>query len=224
MQADTQIKAQAILQQFVANARPDGLGKLILLSSAHSGSGTSYVARQIAIAAAAHFLPYGQRVLLLDYDIHKQSHLQSLMSRGHVHGPYDATFNVAPFWQIYEGVQPNMRQVSGAAHNSLYIDSTSELAVTAFRWDQVSPSQNVMIMPSAPYWAELRRRFALIIIDGPALDRSPLSSDLFAYMDMNAIISTPQNSTSAQTMQMVQNIQNGSGKFSGLILNKTGQG
>lgn len=221
------ITAQSIFNQLQATPRADGFGKLILIGSAHSGSGTSYAARAIALAGAAHFKPLGQRVLLLDYDLYKQTQLQSVMETGAVNGPYDASFGVRPFWQIRAGVNQDSPELPAASYGSLYLQDITGLAVTVFRWDQIGANQSVNIISSPEYWAALRQNFAMVIIDGPALDRTNMSAALYPEMDHIAIAARPQIANSPQTLQMAQDIQAHSlhsgahlgGNFSGLILN-----
>lgn len=223
------ITAQSIFNQLRAGPRADvtnaDTGQLILMSSAHSGAGTSYAARAIALAAAAHFMPLGQRVLLLDYDLYKQTQLQALMQMGVVNGPYDASFGVTPFWQIRAGLHQDSPELPAASYASLYLVEARALAVTAFRWDQIGANQSVNIISSPDYWAALRQNFGMIIIDAPALDRSNMCTALYPHMDNVAITARPENANSPQTLQMAQDIQtynpNSTGVFSGLILNNT---
>jgi len=227
-QQSNDITAQSIFNHLRVSQRTGEAVQLILIGSAHSGSGTSYAARALALAAAAHFQPLGQRVLLLDYDLYKQGQLQALMGSGAVRGPYDASFGTMPFWQIRAGVNQDSPEMPAASYASLYIQDRTALAVTAFRWDQIGANQSVNIISATDYWARLRQNFAMVIIDSPALDRTNMAAMLYPEMDNIAIVAGPQTANSSQTLQMAQDIQSGNshqgGYFSGLILNDAANG
>ncbi len=218
IQTENHIIAQTILNQLQSSIRSDGLGQLVLISSAHSGDGVSYIARSIALAAAAHYAPMGQRALLLDYDIYKQCQLQALMDTGSVQGPYDASFGVVPFWQVQTEAVTGSTDCLTANYNSLYLQDQSGLATTVFRWDKIEANQTVNIIDAPHYWTALRQNFAMVIVDGPAIDRTNMSASLYPHMDSVAIVAKPQNAQSAQTLQMAKDVQRFGGQFSGLIL------
>jgi len=197
----------------------DGHGRLALISSAHSASGTSFIARAVAMAAAANLTPRGQRVLLLDYDLYKQCQLQMVMDAGQITGPYDASFGSMPFWQVRTGVTEDSYEVPPHAYNSLYLHDQTGLAISVFRWDLIGQGQSVNIIPSPEYWINLRRNFAMVIIDGPARDRTNISAALYPQVDATAIVAHRHNAASPQTLQMSQDIERFGGRFSGLILN-----
>lgn len=194
-------------------------GRLVLISSAHSASGTSFTARAIAMAAAGYFTPRGQRVLLLDYDLYKQCQLQMVMNMGQITGPYDASFGANPFWQVRTGVTEESYELPPQAYNSLYLHDQTGLAVSVFRWDLIGQGQSVNIISSPDYWINLRRNFAMVIIDGPASDRTNLSAALYPQVDVTAIVAGKQNAASPQSLQMSQDVERFGGRFSGLILN-----
>ncbi|MEP1231266.1 MAG: hypothetical protein ABJG88_11370 [Litorimonas sp.] len=222
---DTHIVAKAIYQNLCnqmgisVDGQYDGYGRLALISSTHSGSGTSFISRQIALEAAAQFAPLGKRVLLLDYDLYKQSQLQAIMNMGTINGPYDASFGVTPFWQVRTGITEDSYELSPEAYNSLYIQDQTGLAVSVFRWDLLGTSQAVNVIPAPDYWMKLRSNFAMVIVDGPASDRTNMSAALYPQVDTTAIVSLNQNASSPQTLQMVKDIERFGGRFSGLIVN-----
>lgn len=212
--------ARAIFQTLLAGPRRPNAGCLALICGAHSRNGTSYIARSVAFAAAEHFTPLGERVLLLDYDLYKQSQLEAVMATGAIHGPYDASFGVTPFWQVRAGILEDSPEIPAAAFASLYIQDQLGLAVSVFRWDQVGTNQSLRLITSPEYWAQLRQHFAMIIVDAPAIDRSNSSAILYPYMDTCAIAALPQNVSSAQTLQMRRDIEIVGGHCSGLIVNE----
>jgi len=221
---DNDSTAQAIFHQLQTLSQTDGFGQRVLLSSAHSASGTSFVARSIAMAAAAHYTPLGQRVLLLDYDIYKQSQLEAVMQMGPVNGPYDMSFGVTPFWQVRAGILDDSPELPAATYGSLYLQNESGLAVSVFRWDQIGSNQSVKVINTPDYWEALNHNFAMVIVDGPALDRTNMSAVLYPHMDATAIVATSQIARSPQTLQMAQDIQTFGGHFAGLILNDNTNG
>jgi len=230
MQGNNDITAQMIFNQLQGGQQqgaqqqgaPNQAGQLVLICSAHSANGTSFIARSVAMAAAAHYAPLGQRVLLLDYDLYKQSQLQEMMKAGPVHGPYDASFGVTPFWQVRAGILENSPELAAGSYASLYLQDHSGLAVSAFRWDQVGTNQSVHVVAAPDYWAALRQNFAMVIVDGPAADRTNMSASLYPHMERVAVVAQAHNSASPQTLQMTQDIQRFGGHFAGLILNETG--
>jgi len=216
--------AHAIFNQLQNAPRSGGAGQLVLLSSASSGCGTSFIARSVAFAAAAHYASHGQRVLLLDYDLYKQSQLQAMMQMGPVNGPYDVSFGVTPYWQVRAGILVDSPELPAATYASLYLQDQSGLAVSVFRWDQIGTNQSVKVVPAPEYWMALRRNFAMVIIDGPAIDRTNMSAALYPQVDTTAIVVGAQSAGDPQTVQMAQDIQRYGGHFSGLIKNDFSHG
>jgi len=139
---------QSVLASLSTPERGDGRAPVITMTAAHTGVGTSYVTRTLALLAAQHHAPqYGQ-----------------------VQGPYDATFGQEPFWQVSpDGVDEMGRRKSAALYGGLNLIGNTALAVTEFRWSEIKAGQSVHIRHAREYWHGLRDQFAMVIVDTPVV-------------------------------------------------------
>lgn len=215
-----------VLTQLCQETRADGHGQVVAIVSPHTGSGTSYVSRNLAILAAEHYGAYGQRVGLIDLDFSQQAQSAYFQTagaqskHGAVHGPYDATFGETPFWQVSpDSVAEDGSRQGDGLYCCLHLVADTGLAFTQFQWAQVKQGQAVHVVHVREYWHKIREHFALVIIDAPAFDRSDTAMTVISEADQTAIVNLTQRSTDPENADLASRIAAAGGQCAGMILN-----
>ena len=211
---------KAALGQIVRQSRADGRGRVFAVCAAQDNQGTSYCARGLAMAAAQ--LGFG--CLLVDMDISKNSQYQAVIAPdfirefGQMNGPYDCAFGQSPFWRVSPAqLNDDGERETDAHFMALHTLGQGQLSVTQFLWDKVKPGQNVNIAQARTYWHVLRDRYALTIIDVPALSRSQAGTTVFGEVDGTVVIS--ETTHDEATRALLSTIVEGGGKCVGVVLN-----
>lgn len=211
---------QAALGQIVRKSRADGRGRVFAVCAAEDNQGTSYCARGLSVAAGQ--LGFG--CLLVDMDISKNSQYKAVTAPdfirkfGQMSGPFDCAFGQAPFWRVSPTqVNDKGERETDANFMALHTLGQGQISVTEFLWDKVKAGQNVNIAPARTYWHVLRDRYALTIIDVPALSRSQAGTTVFGEVDGTIVISA--NTSDASTQGLLAKITEHAGKCVGVVLN-----
>lgn len=223
---DDQHPLQSVLSQLCMPARGDGRAPVFAIVSADTGAGTSYVARNMALLAAKHYSAYNQRVALIDFDITNQQQAAYFRSPaciaeyGEPMGPYDATFQVPPFWEVSpDGVDDSGRRKSTALYGGLHLIGGSGLAVTEFRWSEVKAGQSVHIAAAREYWNTIRDHFALVIIDTPAFDRTDIALTVVPEADKTVIVCGADMASHPSQQALSERITAADGRCAGMVVN-----
>lgn len=215
---------QSTLQALTQTPRPDGAAPIIAVMSAFSQSGSSHVARELALLAASS--PSHSRVGLFDLDINKQSQADyfdrpaPISQYGVLEGPFDATFGQVPFWQV----SPDMVDHEGgrsaaSSYCGLYMLGQTGLVLTRFDWASVKAGQSVHVANSPAYWQSARAQFSILIVDCPSSERTDIAMNVVPYADATIIVSPEHRSTDAAHGELSQIITGAGGICAGLILN-----
>jgi len=215
-----------VLTQLYGEGRVDGRAPIIAVTSPHTGVGTSYVARNLAILAAGHYGPYGHRVALIDLDLSSQSQsaffedLNTQAEYGPVQGPYDATFGQQPFWQV----SPDSLAASGHRQNeglycSLHMVGSTGLAYTKFQWAHVKAGQSVHIANVRDYWHAIREHFAVVFIDTPSFDQSDVALTVIPECDKTIIVNKDTAESDPENTNIAAKIKDVGGNCAGVVLN-----
>ena len=216
---------QTVLSSLCTPARGDGRAPVIAVTATDTGVGTSYVARILALLAAQHYSPYGQRVALIDMDITQQSQInffrQPTTPYGNVQGPFDATFGESPFWQVSpDGVDEFGRRKSAALYGGLNLIGNTGLAVTEFRWPEIKQGQSVHICAARDYWHKLRDQFALVVVDTPAFDRADTALTVVPEADKTVIVCANDTASQPSQKALSDRIEAEQGRCAGLVINE----
>ena len=216
---------QSVLSSLSTPERGDGRAPVITMTAAHTGVGTSYVARTLALLAAQHYAPLGRRVCLVDMDISQQSQMsffrEATHQYGQVQGPYDATFGQEPFWQVSpDGVDAMGRRKSAALYGGLNLIGNTALAVTEFRWSEIKAGQSVHIRHAREYWHGLRDQFAMVIVDTPAFDRADTALTVVGEADKTVLICSPETAKLPAQKLLSDRINAAQGRCAGLVINE----
>lgn len=216
----------SVLSQLCTPARADGRAPVIAVTSTHSGVGSSYVARNLSLLAAAHYQPFGHRAALIDLDLGQQSQTEFFENPGQhavygaLNGPYDATFGVAPFWQVSpDGLDSDGNRKSAAIYGSLHLVGQTGLAVTRFNWTEVKDGQSVHIQEARDYWHALRDQFAVVIVDTPAFDRGDTALTVTTEADKTIIVCDAARAADPAQKALSDKITENGGRCAGLVVN-----
>jgi len=210
---------RSVLSGIYAHKREEGSGKIVQITSAKSGVGTSYIARNLALLASADLAPSGQRVVLIDYDVYQmaQSHYFFAPQRvGDMTGPYDASYTQSGFWAA-QNSQGQSREVSDLC--AFYLDNHTGLAVSTFLMDRLSPDERIALRQVPHYWQNLRRHFAFIIVDAPALDRASEALTLAPLSDTTILVADATDAQNPDHESAKNAVLDAGGRYEGLLLN-----
>lgn len=215
----------AVYNGLASRARPDGQGAIYALVSPHSGAGTSHIARQLALIAAAN-TGSGSQILLVDMDVQKNAqslwfNTPSAQSKyGRAEGPYDASFGAQPFWRVSPTMlNENGEGLSDSNYVSLHLLQGLPLAYTQFHWEEFRQGQSVHIQNARAYWHALRSRFDKVFIDLPAMDRANILSTVAPEADSSILVCGTQNQNSPDLKTAAQSLTACGARCSGVILN-----
>ena len=227
MVMNNQNPLQGVLSTLCAPPRVDGRGPVIAVTAAYDGVGSSYVARNLAILAAQHYGPFGQRVALVDLDLTQQtqsaffSDPMQQASYGPMQGPYDATCGQTPFWQVSpDGVDDDGNRKSAARYGALYLIGDTGLTVTKFNWDEIKDGQNVHLVASRDYWHAMRDQFAVIIVDTPSFQRADTALTVIPEADKTVIVCDGARASDPAQKALSERITENEGRCAGLVINE----
>ena len=216
---------QGVYEHLAAETRADGKGKIYVFTSPKSGSGTSYIAREMALIAAG-ATQADQHVLLLDMDL--QNNAQSAYFFGHENqsiygapnGPFDATFGTVPFWNVTpSAVNEQGQNVSNNHFMSLHMLDQTGISFSHFHWEKFIDGQNVHVQSARPYWHVLREHFSAIFIDTPGIDRANVLHTVAAEADANVLVSASSDANSPVLSELMHSITDMGASCAGVILN-----
>ena len=212
-------------QTLSQDKRPDGRGSIYALTSPTSGTGTTYVARNMALIAARQ-MPAGKQVLIVDMDIQSNEQAnwffspQTQSQYGIPEGPYDACFGTIPFWRVTPSmVDDNGQNLTDSHFMSLHVVNSANIAFTRFQWEQFRDGQSVHIQNARGYWHKLREYFGAIIVDTPALDRADIITTICPEADNTILVCASKNANEKPIGDAFTRIKAVNGRCAGVILN-----
>lgn len=202
-------------------SRADGRGRIFAVASGAAQSGTSFVARQLALTAVS----TGFQCALIDMGLTENAHYEALSQPhmqahyGKLAGPYDAGFEVDPFWHVSPMLVDDTGQnQSHASFVGLYMLGQTGLVVTRFLWDKLGNGQNVHIAQARNYWHALRDRYPVSFVDVPSVSQSDAGQTVYGEMDGVILVSTQSNAPENQIV--LSQISASNGKCIGAIINR----
>jgi len=210
---------RSILSGIYRHNQQQGLGKIVQITAAKSGDGTSYVARNLALLASSDLAQSGQRVALIDYDTSQRAQSQYFFAPQRINGmsgPYDASYGQSGFWAAQDR-QGQSREISDLC--AFYLDGHTGLAVSTFLTDRMFDGETIVLRQVLEYWQNLRRHFAFVIIDSPAMDRWHEALTLAPLVDTTVLVAEAERANDPTHEMAKQAILNAGGRYEGLLLN-----
>ncbi len=185
------LAGQRLIYQF---CHGQSAGAIVQLIAATSGEGTSTLVRDLALIAAR---MTGMRVLLLDIDPPGNKQISALRDQYGIAG-----LDMTPH---------------SAEHGAMFVH---RLALGGLHVTETRRTQGTL----APAWDKmfdaLRTNFELILVDGPAIDRSYDSVMLAPAVDTNLLVVEAQRTRSAVAQNLRDRVLDVGGTIGGVILNK----
>lgn len=224
---DNQHPLQAVLSTLCTPTRADGRAPVIAVTSAHAQVGSSYVARNLALLAAQHYVDFGQRVALVDLDLATQAQYgffneplqQSIF--GPLSPAYDATFGVTPFWQVSpDNLNADGTRMAAARYGALHLVGDTGLAITRFNWGEVKDGQTVHIAAARDYWHALRDQFAVVIVDTPAFQTADTALTVVPEADKTVIVCDSARASDPTQKALSDRINEAGGRCAGMVINE----
>ncbi|WP_395647872.1 hypothetical protein [Terricaulis sp.] len=156
-----------------------GSGRVVMFVAARRGEGTSTIVRN-ALTFAGSGAVYG-----VDLDL-KRNALAAEVAKEATLGPaIDGRLNGASFYSITDASGRPIAESKPAF--SYHRVDRSKVFVGAFD-DTVVPGGRVLLTPGEEYWNAARAGGATVIVDAPAILRSPVAVRMAEYMDAVVLV------------------------------------
>lgn len=157
-----------------------GTGRVVMFVAARRGEGTSTVVRN-ALKAAGTNAVYG-----IDLDL-KRNALATEMAKDATLGPaIDGRLNGASFYSL-AGADGRARAETTPVFSYHRVDR-SKVFVGAFDEKAAGAGGRVLLSPGQDYWNAARAGGATVIVDAPAILRSPVAVRMAEYMDAVVLV------------------------------------
>lgn len=192
--------------------------------SAHEGEGTSSVAASFALLAAR---KSQKATWLLDLDLRRNAAFAAF-EKGFARGvgkpgrAYDASLRTDPIYSVSAPARP--RPASGPTPKLLSVHEIEKtrLLVSRFRNELVGRDQRVNLRAQPDWWLKVRQAADWIVIDAPALTRSPVGLGMAAEADGVFIVVKADDTGPADVSGLRDEIIAQGGHVAGLVLNRMG--
>jgi Mrp family chromosome partitioning ATPase len=201
---------------------PGGPGRVLQFVSAESGEGVSTVAREFARFVAA---DARRGVWLVELDVYKGEHHAVLAAAPERYGALGEATRASPNETSFFSVDPKLQGVDGRSWpDSRYLDAypvgERRWWVTRFRREALKPGQEVRILNTPGYWNTLRAHSDWVVIDAPALARSPASVALAPLVDANVLVVSGESRDIASAQRLRAALTEAGGRCAGAVFNK----
>lgn len=202
----------------------DTAARMMVFTSARTGSGTSTVAREFARLAAR---KAKRGVMLVDLDFFANGQLLafSMPDMQQLYGPIGSAVSASPegfaFWRIAPAlVQPDGQAVEAGRYLTVHQVGKAPLWVTRFHHEALRRDQRIQIVHNKPYWDLMRGAADLIVIDAPPYERSRAGLTLARAADELVIVVDADMQDDPLIAQMRDDIKNRGLVCSGVIVNR----
>ena len=203
-----------------------GPSRTLQFIAAHTGEGTSTLARELALYAASRLT---QPVWLVSLDVVSNVQIEAALAQPLRFGTVGEMNQASPDGSMFFCVQPVGRDRRGRAiADARYLVAHSvcdqALWITRFRHDLFEAGQMVQILPETDYWDALKAHSGLIIVDCPALDRSMDGLTMAPFMDQTVMV-VAADGASVSGPALLKNALTASGAHCvGLVFNRAPEG
>lgn len=199
-----------------------GRARIIQVTAARSGEGASTVARELAHYAAR---KAGRSVWLVDLDLATASQHAAIAAEAGRYGALSQAVQASPDGSAFFTVQPPARTAQGevwpdARYLAAYRVGGARWWVTRFMRERLVGRQAVQIVPTADYWNALRKFAEVIIVDGPAPDRSRAALAVAPFMDQTVLVVAADKADVRAPAQLRDAIGSAGGTVTGLFFNR----
>ncbi len=198
-------------------------GVVLQFMGVHAGAGVSTCARAFARLMTPRL---SRGVWLFDLDFYTNAQHCVLTSEraqafyGAAGPGMDASMDTAPlFWRVHpELVREDGRKAGDRFYLNMHQIGAHALFVSRFRTDLLREGQMVHLRQAKAYWAAVREKVDLTIIDSPVLNRSRGGLITAADADGVIIVAHPSQA-GAQAHALRQQIEGRGGRCLGIVYN-----
>ena len=204
---------------------PGGPGRVLQFVSAEAGEGVSTVAREFARFVAA---DARRGVWLVELDVFRGEHHQALQADPALYVPLGEPTRASPNETSFFSVDPKLQGVDGRPWPDVrYLDAypvgDRRWWVTRFRREALKPGQDVRILNTPGYWNTLRAHSDWVVVDAPALARSPASLAIAPLVDANVLVVSGEQREVAAAQRLKSALTEAGGRCAGVVFNKAPQ-
>lgn len=202
---------------------PAHRGRVIQFVCAHTGEGTSTVAREFARLAAVRAR---KPVWLIDADLAQPGQEDAVVAQpdrfGRL-GPATASSpNGAGFFVVTPPVMGRDRKpVAPARLMTARACLGGRLWVTRFRAELLRSGQRAEGVPDPGYWDAMRQHADTVVIDAPAADRSDLAIILAPCVDATVLIVAAESTAPNEPVILRDEIEAAGGRIAGVVVNRS---
>ena len=202
---------------------PGGPGRVLQFVAAEAGEGVSTVAREFARFVAGEAR---RGVWLVELDLFRGEHYAAINADPHHYGALGEPTRASPNEASFFSVDPKLTGVDGRAWPDLrYLDAypvgEKRWWITRFRREALKPGQDVRILNTPGYWNTLRAHSDYVIVDAPALARSPAALAIAPLTDANVLVvsgDAGRDVSGAQRLKLA--LAEAGGRCAGLVFNR----
>lgn len=199
-----------------------GRGRVIQVTSARRGEGTSTVARELAMHAAR---VVGRATWLVDLDIMASPQHAAIAAGQTRYGPLSEPAQASPDGSMFFTVQPPARAPSGhvwpdARYLASHRVGAARWWVTRFQRDRLVGRQAVHVLPTGDYWNALRRFAEVVIVDAPSPERSRAGITVSPFMDQTVLVVAADEPDVRAPAQLRDAISAAGGEVTGIFFNR----
>ena len=204
------------------SAVPGGPGRVLQFVAADAGEGVSTVAREFARFTAQ---TARRGVWLVELDLFKGEHHAVLRADPQRYGALGEPTRASPNETCFFSVDPKLQGVDGRAWPDVrYLDAhpVGQLRwwITRFRRESLKPGQDVRILNTPGYWNTLRAHADWVVIDAPALSRSPAALAIAPLADANVLVVSGERRDVEGPQRLKTALAEAGGRCAGLVFNR----
>ncbi|MEM5518202.1 hypothetical protein WNY37_14680 [Henriciella sp. AS95] len=203
---------------------PQSGGRCVMFISAREGEGTSSVAASFALMAAR---KSQKSTWLIDLDLRRNAMFAAfengfVRDAGEPGRAFDASLKTDP---IYTLTPPGVDRGSPNAANKLFTVheiKKTRLLVSRFRNEEMRAGQRVQLRTQPEWWRTVRRAADWVVVDAPALSRSPAGLAMAAQMDGVIIVMEADSTGAEELIGLRREIETHGGTVVGIVMNRMG--
>ena len=162
---------------------------------------------------------------LVELDLFKGEHHAVVNADPAHYGPLGEPVRASPNEAAFFAVEPKVTGVDGRPWPDVrYLDAypVGQLRwwITRFRRESLKPGQDVRILNTAAYWNTLRAHADWVVVDAPALSRSPAALAIAPLVDANVLVVSGDQREVAGAQGLKGALSEAGGRCAGLVFNK----
>ncbi|MEQ8556992.1 MAG: hypothetical protein RIB03_01645 [Henriciella sp.] len=199
-------------------------GRCVMFISSREGEGTSSIAASFALLAAR---KSQKSTWLLDLDLRRNAAFSSF-EEGFARGvgkpgrAYDASLRTEPIYSVSQPGAAGEAAKPSPKLLSVHEIEKTRLLVSRFRTELLRKGQQVQLRSRPGWWEKVRQAADWIVVDAPALTRSPAGLAFAAQADGVFIIVEADSTGAEEVASLRDEIISHGGKVAGLVLNRMG--